>query len=165
MKEILFLLLSSATCVLVFAFGQAYFMRVRAGHLLGRSEHCSQAEYRRFLLPDQKTTFGRPLRSRLYLDNPWLVRTHLAPGAPFTAAIETTGNKLSIISVGLNSPPAYFTRVREVSADTDSTPYRVGGRRVTSGPVKFSINIDLTPAAAPELRQLQSELHDKNTWL
>jgi hypothetical protein len=88
-----------------------------------------------------------------YFDNRWLWRIGLAPGTRFGGGITAQRGKITEIDLALKTGIAYTAQVVESPATPGSTPFKLGGKRATSGDVDYTMTIHLTTAASEAVRQ------------
>jgi hypothetical protein len=159
------IVVSSVATATALLFGPAYYVRLCAKQFLAEVEmlrpgkssiqdiRLLERRYRRFVVPHDSPCTDEHCEIGFSFDNQWLARIHMAPGTVFGARITATSGKISSISIGLDTPPAYFTNVKEVAGQADSTPYKLTGRRATSGSAQFSLNVELTAAVSEGIRR------------
>ncbi|HEY2548660.1 MAG TPA: hypothetical protein VGI46_21475 [Candidatus Acidoferrum sp.] len=87
--------------------------------------------------------------------NRWLWRIGLAPATRFGGGITAQRGKIAQIDLALQSGVAYTAQVVETLATPDSVPFKLEGRRATSGGIDYTIamTIRLTSAAPESVRQ------------
>ena len=88
-----------------------------------------------------------------YFGNYWLWGIGLAQGTRFGGGITAQRGKITEIDLALGTGIAYSAAVVESAATPGSAPFKVGGRRATSGDVDYTMTVHLTSAASEQLRQ------------
>jgi hypothetical protein len=88
-----------------------------------------------------------------HFGNRWLWQIGLAPGTRFGGGITAQRGKITEIDLILQTGIAYSASVVESRATPGSTPFKVGGKRATSGDVDYAMTIHLTTAASEAVRQ------------
>ena len=88
-----------------------------------------------------------------YFGNRWLWRIGLAPGTRFGGGITAQRGKITEIDLSLQTGIDCSAQVVESPATPGSPPFKVNGRRATSGDVVYTMTIHLTPAASEPVRQ------------
>jgi hypothetical protein len=111
------------------------------------------SKYRNYAVQDGPRCDQDHCSFDFYFGNRWLWRIRLAPGTRFGGGITAQRGKITEIDLALQTGIAYTARVVESAATPGSTPFKVNGRRATSGDVDYTITIHLTSAASELERQ------------
>ncbi len=88
-----------------------------------------------------------------YFGNRWLWQIGLAQGTRFGGGITAQRGKITEIDLALLTGIDCEAQVVESLGTPGSAPFKVGGRRATSGDVDYTMTIHLTSAASEQVRR------------